>query len=92
MSKSQALLVDAHPSKRPSQARIHRLLLPCCLAYQGTLRRFTCDDLLRFNNINMDVLTETVSWLVNASGYLLRIENHSKRNRLILAHIPDRTP
>lgn len=27
---------------------------------QGTLRRFTCDDLLRFNNINMDVLTETV--------------------------------
>lgn len=27
---------------------------------QGSLRRFTCDDLLRFNNINMDVLTETV--------------------------------
>jgi len=69
-----ALSVDAHPSKRPSQARIHRLLLPCCLAYQGTLRRFTCDDLLRFNNINMDVLTETVSQLVNASSYLLRID------------------
>jgi hypothetical protein len=27
----------------------------------GSLRRFTCDDLLRFNNINLDVLTETVS-------------------------------
>jgi hypothetical protein len=25
-----------------------------------TLRRFTCDDLLRFNNVNFDVLTETV--------------------------------
>jgi hypothetical protein len=25
-----------------------------------TNRRFTCDDLLRFNNVNLDVLTETV--------------------------------
>lgn len=26
-----------------------------------TIRRFTCDDLFRFNNINLDALTETVS-------------------------------
>jgi hypothetical protein len=26
----------------------------------GTIRRFNCEDLLRFNAINMDVLTETV--------------------------------
>lgn len=25
-----------------------------------TQRRFTCDDLFTFNNINLDVLTETV--------------------------------
>ena len=25
-----------------------------------TNRRFTCDDLLRFNNVNLDVFTETV--------------------------------
>ncbi len=24
-----------------------------------TLRQFTCDDMFRFNNINMDPLTET---------------------------------
>jgi len=24
-----------------------------------TIRRFTCDDMLRFNNVNLDVLTET---------------------------------
>ncbi|EDL28492.1 N-acetyltransferase 5 (ARD1 homolog, S. cerevisiae), isoform CRA_e [Mus musculus] len=28
-----------------------------------TLRAFTCDDLFRFNNINLDPLTETVSFL-----------------------------
>lgn len=26
----------------------------------ATLRRFNCDDLFTFNNINLDVLTETV--------------------------------
>jgi hypothetical protein len=25
-----------------------------------TIRRFVCDDLLRFNNVNADPLTETV--------------------------------
>lgn len=25
-----------------------------------TTRRFVCDDLFRFNNVNLDVLTETV--------------------------------
>ena len=25
-----------------------------------TNRRFVCDDLLRFNNVNLDVFTETV--------------------------------
>jgi N-terminal acetyltransferase B complex catalytic subunit len=25
-----------------------------------TIRRFVCDDLLRFNNVNLDPLTETV--------------------------------
>jgi hypothetical protein len=24
-----------------------------------TLRRFTCDDLFTFNNVNLDILTET---------------------------------
>ena len=27
---------------------------------QATLRRFTCDDMFRFNSVNLDVLTETV--------------------------------
>lgn len=27
----------------------------------STTRRFCCDDLLKFNNVNLDVLTETVS-------------------------------
>lgn len=27
----------------------------------STTRRFCCDDLLKFNNINLDVLTETAS-------------------------------
>lgn len=26
-----------------------------------TIRRFTCDDLFRFNNVNLDWYTETVS-------------------------------
>eukprot|EP00854_Cymbomonas_tetramitiformis_P000551 gene551-944_t len=26
-----------------------------------TIRRFTCDDLFTFNNVNLDVLTETVA-------------------------------
>lgn len=26
----------------------------------STTRRFCCDDLLKFNNVNLDVLTETV--------------------------------
>ncbi len=26
-----------------------------------TLRRFTCDDMFKYNNVNLDVLTETVS-------------------------------
>lgn len=27
------------------------------------VRRFTCDDMFRFNNVNLDPLTETVSIL-----------------------------
>ncbi len=26
-----------------------------------TIRRFTCDDLFSFNNVNLDYFTETVS-------------------------------
>jgi hypothetical protein len=26
----------------------------------STTRRFTCEDLFKFNNVNLDVLTETV--------------------------------
>lgn len=28
-----------------------------------TMREFTCDDLFKFNNVNMDKLTETVRFL-----------------------------
>ena len=27
------------------------------------MRRFTCDDLFTFNNVNLDYFTETVSYL-----------------------------
>ncbi|RLN51364.1 hypothetical protein BBJ28_00023215 [Nothophytophthora sp. Chile5] len=31
-------------------------------------RKFCCDDLFRFNNVNLDVLTETVSLLAEGQG------------------------
>lgn len=37
----------------------------------STTRRFRCDDLLKFNNVNLDVLTETVSTAVAALLELL---------------------
>ena len=33
-----------------------------------TIRRFTCDDLFTFNDVNMDVLTETVRSLSNPAA------------------------
>ncbi|CAN0061776.1 unnamed protein product [Laminaria digitata] len=37
----------------------------------STTRRFCCDDLLKFNNVNLDVLTETVSVHVGERRRLL---------------------
>ena len=36
----------------------------------STTRRFCCDDLLKFNNINLDVLTETASLQYSSSTAL----------------------
>jgi hypothetical protein len=47
-----------------------------------TIRRFTCDDLFRFNNINLDSLTETVSCQEEEKeGKKKRVEEEEKRRR-----------
>lgn len=33
-----------------------------------TVRRFSCDDLFTFNNVNLDYFTETVSYLTTWAG------------------------
>ncbi|GAB5034832.1 n-acetyltransferase 5 [Nannochloropsis oceanica] len=54
----------------------------------GTLRRFTCEDLLRFNNINLDVLTETynlgfyLQYLSTWPDYFIVEEAPHKEGRL----------
>lgn len=37
-----------------------------------TIRAFTCNDLLRFNNVNLDPLTETVSSALTCSLHCSR--------------------
>ena len=50
----------------PAWAVERQQLCQCCASWwvgtvvQATLRRFTCDDMFRFNSVNLDVLTETV--------------------------------
>ncbi|XP_028913663.1 N-alpha-acetyltransferase 20 isoform X1 [Ornithorhynchus anatinus] len=57
-----------------------------------TLRPFTCDDLFRFNNINLDPLTETVSFLKDVPvgvGFTCSRVRRRAWIRRYLAHWPE---
>lgn len=41
----------------------------------STTRRFCCDDLLKFNNVNLDVLTETVR-IIEVYGVQCHVNFH----------------
>lgn len=48
-------------SYSPSDAHLAHILTPFPSPFKmTTMREFTCDDMFRFNNVNMDKLTETV--------------------------------